>query len=183
MQVIRIGRAFICCGMLVSVAMLAAGCATSATKNAGIGIGNIHLADLKRHEYQILDTVEGEGKVTRILGFGPPMFSRQWGWTRQGSGTAGPLGKIPFNRLKGGSIASASAMFNALTKIPNADAFYTMSKTLEYRGLKPFYWTYTAKVRGKAIRIKPDSELERRNLTGQTITITTEGDMELDIEK
>lgn len=169
--------------MLVIVAILAAGCATSSRESAGIGIGNMQLADLKRHEYQVLDTVEGQGKVTKVLGIGGPLFSKQWGWTRQSSGWAFGIQDGIFSGIKGGYRASASAMYNALGKIPNADAFYTMSKTLEYRGFKPFYWTYTAKVKGKAIRIKPDSELERRNLTGQTITITTEGDMELDIEK
>ena len=183
MREFRIGRAFTCYGMLVSVVILAGGCTTSATQNTGVGIGNIHLADLKRHEYQILDTVEGEGKVTKILGFGPPFFSKQWGWTRQESESSWKSTGNPFSNLRGGATASSSAMYNALTKIPNADAFYTMSKTLEYRGFKPFYWTYTARVKGKAIRIKPDSELERRDLSGQTITITTEGDMELEIEK
>ena len=152
----------------ILVVSLLGGCATDGRQQAGIGLKHMELNELKRHEYQVIDTVEGVGVTRTVLGFTFPLFKQKLGWAGTDSGNT---------RLTGSTFASGRAMYDALGKVPDADAVFTVSKTAERRGIPLLFHTDTATVKIKAIRIKSDEELVKGHLTGRSITITSEGDL------
>lgn len=157
----------------VLVISLLGGCATDGRQQADFGLGNMELNELKRHEYQVIDTVEGVGVTRTILGWTFPLLNRKAGWTGSVSGDPDPTRA---------GLAKGRAMYDALGKVPDADAVFTVSETVERRGVPILFRVDTATVKIKAIRIKSDEELGKGRQSGRSITITSEGDLFFDIE-
>lgn len=162
----------------VLVASILSGCTTAGRQSTGVGIGDLALNELKRHEYVLMDTVEGVGKTTTVLGITFPLFHRQTAWTVSANGFSGPL-RDDAAKAK---LASGRAMYDALSKVPSADAVFTMSKTIEEFRIPFIYRVNTATLKAKGVRIKSDEELDSARQTGKTITITSEGDLEIDVD-
>lgn len=152
----------------VLVVSILGGCATNGRQQSGIGLRNMELNELKRHEYQVIDTVDGIGVTRTVLGLTFPLFKKKLGWTGADTRSRRPAPS---------AFASGRAMYDALGKVPTADAVFTVSKTVERRGVPFLFRTDTATVKIKAIRIKSDEELDKGHLTGRSITITSEGDL------
>jgi hypothetical protein len=119
------------------------GCSSTVKQSPSQPIGALGLESLKRVEYSVLDTVEGTGEVYWICGF------------KFGDDKYGHIDGRVFEK----NDAKAAAMFDALSKVPNADTILPLTTTITQNGFIPFYWRETAKVRGKAIQIKSDKEL------------------------
>ncbi len=129
------------------VAMLG-GCAASNAMKPSAFPG-IRL-DMPRSGYQILNTVEGKGSVTRIL----CIFSlgdSQFGYSSLGGGPA--IGLAALTRAKD---AVAAATYDAISKSPKADMFLPLTTVASSSGLGCLFSTERATVRGKAVRIKSD---------------------------
>jgi hypothetical protein len=143
---------------------MASGCTTTTKKHPGVGIGSLHMAALERNEYAIMDTVEGAGKTTTVLGIFKFPLNRQTGYTLWAGGGEAPPPALSgggfFARRTGVNQASAMAFYNVLAQVPNADAVMPTISTVETTGIPFLIRTHTATVKGKAVRIKTDSELD-----------------------
>lgn len=176
-------------GFMIAMGMMASmtGCTTAANVDSGIGLRKLQLSRIKRHEYQILDTVEGTGKTKKVLGIQFPLLHQYYAMTQSNDGNTSPwmFSQGFFRGAWGGKRAgkaTSKALFDALSKAPNSDAFYTMSQTLESHGFPFFFRIDTATVKGKAIRFKTDAELGDDYVSGPTITIITGDDDDIDID-
>ena len=119
------------------------------------GAGVVQNLETTRSDYQILATTEGTGTAFRILGISFP-----WGASRAFvSGNYLPI----FKQGSGGSGMKACFMatYDALNKVPEADTFIPLTYTLEKNGIPGLFRTFTANVKGKAIKIKTDAELKK----------------------
>jgi hypothetical protein len=137
-------------GLVVGVVLVGAlaGCAGSLARKPGMTPG-LALESVPRSQYQILDTVEGKGKVTTILCF-IKLGDKQFGYSSFGGGSA--LGLAALRPQKD---AAAAATYDAISKVTNADLFMPLTTTGSYSGLGCIYGTERATVRGKAIQINP----------------------------
>jgi hypothetical protein len=138
------------------------GCAAVTKSMPGVGLGPVTLESLDRDEYVVLDSTTGSCETVHFLCFNNRMFGR----TEAGSvniGIQAELAPFPLNILiqlmGGGTSDVGGAVYNALTKVPEADAVIPLTMETETSGLKPIVWTTRARVKGKAIKIKSDSEL------------------------
>ena len=125
---------------------LCAGCATlKVAPPTGVGLD----LSAARSDYSVLATVEGTGKAYTIVGiplpFGAPVGSVF-------SGLSVPGLQVP-NKAMG------IATYDALGKVPDADTIMPLTTTLEKNGIPFIFRTYSATVKGKAIKIKTDAEL------------------------
>lgn len=138
----------LCLGLLL---LMLAGCQSTISKMTQMGVNVLTMEDLDRDEYVILDTVEGHGRVTRVLyifTFG----DKQFGYTSYSGLAANFLGTRDRSAL-------SAATYDALSKVKSADVILPLSSTTSQTGF-PILWSTTrSSVRGKAIRIKTDSEL------------------------
>ena len=153
---------------LVVLGMVATGgCSYTTQKSPQLGLFGLQLEKLCRTDYEVLETVEGTGSVTTVFGF--KTGDNQFGFVgNEGLPPAEGLGGI-FNTVgalfKGlrefvfgpDRTAVPAAVYDAMTKIPEADSFLPMSRTMSTTGLPGFlgffYSKQEASVRGKAIKI------------------------------
>jgi len=137
-------------GVAVLTGSLLPGCTITHSKAPEEGVYSLHLQTLRRSEFSILDTVEGQGEVGKFL----CLFrtgDRKFGHV--GGSTVGGLFPLPPGRN-----AVAAATYDALEKVPDADYILPLTTTVTRSGLPFCFWTEKATVRGKAIKIKSDSE-------------------------
>ncbi len=123
------------------------GCAGSVARKAGIH-PILELAEVPRSQYQIIDTVEGNGQVTTILCLFKTGDS-QFGYSGFGGGSGGMLAALAAPRN-----AAAAATYDAISKVPEADVLMPLTTTASYSGFGCLYRKERATVRGKAIKIK-----------------------------
>jgi len=141
--------------------LILTGCASISRSAPGIGVCPIELEELARNEYVVLDSATGSQETTHfLLVFHSRMFSRQEvgtvGFGAQAMTLACPLS------LLGAFWAPSDvngAIFDALTKMPEAEAVIPLTIETESSGFKPIFWRTRATVKGKAIKIKSDKEL------------------------
>ena len=145
-------------GMIV---IMLGGCSFSHQTMPGSGLWGLGMEELCRQDYTVLETVEGSGTVTRILGF--DTGDSQFGYV----GRAGPDsggGFLEAWRLFLSAFfgpprdAGAAAAYDAMSKIPQADTFLPMTRTISTSGLPGIfgniYSVQQATVRGKSIKIR-----------------------------
>ena len=154
---------FVGLGMAV---MMLGGCSFSHQNAPGAGLSGLTMEGLCRQDYTILDTVEGSGKVTRVLGF--DTGDNQFGYIGAGGpGSAGEPGLAGFFRAFAAALtgpprdAGSAAVYDAMSKVPQADTFLPMTRVVSTSGLPGIfgniYSVQQARVRGKAVKIKPGS--------------------------
>ena len=136
------------------------GCASIARSAPGIGVGPIELEELARDEYVVLDSATGSYETVHFLFFHNRMHSRHEIGT-VGFGVRAATLPFPLTVLAAlrGPCDVGGAMFDAMTKTPEAEAFIPLTIETESFGLPPIFWTTRATVKGKAIKIKSDREL------------------------
>lgn len=150
-------------GIALASVLAITGCAAVTKSVPGVGLGAVTLESLDRDEYVILDSTTGSCETVHFLCFNNRMFGRM----EAGSvniGIQAELVPFPLNiltQLMGAAPSDVGgAVYQALTKVPEADAVIPLTMETDTSGLKPIVWTTRATVRGKAIRIKTDSELD-----------------------
>ena len=112
-------------------------------------LGKLHFGMLKRSEYVIIGEVEGTGSTETYFWFvDSDVFAPNRTYK------AGVIGSYA-----GSSDAEALAIFNAIEKV-DADAIVAPRFETEiYSGPLGFYKRETVTVKGKALKIKTDSDL------------------------
>lgn len=161
-----------CCSRLLLASCLAlmvlTGCATTKSTVPVMGMGDLSFEPLKRGEYTVLKTVEGEGTVYRVLLF----FScgdSQFGYVSRismpgiimGSGSTLP----DFAAVTPQSLASAAATYDAMSKVPEADVVLPVSTQTDSNWFPGFAWLWKAehaRVKCKAIVLKDDSTMPKQ---------------------
>lgn len=140
--------------------LLLTGCASIARSAPGIGVGPIELEELARDEYVVLDSTTGSYETVHFLCFHNRMFSRREVGT-VGFGFRATTVSFPWSLLVALGTPSdvGGAIFDAMTKMPEAEAVIPLTIETESSGLPPIFWTTKATVKGKAIKIKSDREL------------------------
>lgn len=161
-------------GLVVVMAMaVGLGCVSLNKQAPGMGLGPIQFKELERNQYVVMDTVEGSAEVKVFLWVFEVPLDKQIGYvgSYQGAAQAGAggvlagiLSRIPIIGGAGGGISSnkayLAAMYNALGKVPDADAILPTSSQVEIKSvLAGLVKIHKATVKGKAIKIKTDREL------------------------
>ena len=133
---------------LAAASSLLGGC-QSLSRTPGTWVGPLEFEPLKRGEYEILESVEGVGTVTTIFGFA---FA---------SGAQGYVSAFDAPGLlsTGQPAALSKAVYNATSKVRDADIMLPLRSDISVTGIPFFLQTVRATVWGKAIRIKSDDEL------------------------
>jgi hypothetical protein len=163
----------VCLALVVVMAMaVGLGCVSLNKQAPGVGLGSINFDALTRTQYVILDTVEGTADVKVYLWLFEVPLDKQVGYVGGYGGAAqtggvlsGIISKIPIIGGGGGAALSSNkaylaATYNALGKVPEADAILPTSSSVEIHNiLFGLVKTYKATVKGKAIRVKTDKEL------------------------
>ncbi len=136
--------------------LIFAGCATKRQFIAVNEQPTLGLEGLKRNEYQVLETVTGKGCVTRILGIIKitEPENREMEYNRPSQKAIDLLGWL----IGKSSIAHAReiALYSALESVPDADFLLEPRFYDEETGIPLLYTKVCSKVKGKAVRIKPD---------------------------
>jgi anionic cell wall polymer biosynthesis LytR-Cps2A-Psr (LCP) family protein len=117
---------------------------------------------MEREEYVVLDTVTGTCDTVHFL-----FFFNNHMFSTDKTATVGPtlqaeLVPFPLNLLAvlfAGVDDRGRATYNALQKVPEADTIVPLTVETKAAGLNPLFWTTSATVKGKAVKIKSDSEL------------------------
>ncbi|OGP55989.1 MAG: hypothetical protein A2V67_08985 [Deltaproteobacteria bacterium RBG_13_61_14] len=147
------------------------GCVSLNKQAPGVGLGPIMFDELTRTQYVIMDTVEGTAEVKVYLWIFEVPLDKQVGYiggyagaAQTGGALAGIISRIPIIGGAGGAISSnkayLAATYNALGKVPEADAILPTSSQVEVTNvLMGLVKTHKATVKGKAIRVKTDKEL------------------------
>ena len=164
----------VCLALVVVMAMaVGLGCVSLNKQTPGVGLGPITFDELTRTQYVIMDTVEGTAEVKVYLWIFEVPLDKQVGSVGAYMGAAaqtggvlsGIISKIPgIGGGAGGAISSnkayMAAVYNALGKVPEADAILPTSSSVEITNvLFGLVKTHKATVKGKAIRVKSDKEL------------------------
>jgi hypothetical protein len=134
--------------VLVMISLISPGCWTS-TRHEIQGLeAPVMKAQLNRTDYEVLGKAEGEGCV-KYYGLWPlPLF-----WLTL------PLDSGKIYGVGSWSLAKNLAIYNALQKIPDADAVVLPRFESRYERIFVWYRETCVKVRAKAIRLKTDAEL------------------------
>lgn len=133
--------------------LFVSGCSTTVKTAPGVYLGPLEFEGLKRSEYVILGDVTGNAQANRFLWFGKPSAIGV-----RGLGEGGEAKKM--QSLLGRTVENA-AVYDALAKSPEADFILPMIQTTEKSGFYPFSWSESATVKGKAIKIKADENIQR----------------------
>lgn len=134
--------------VLALAATLCTGCWTTTRYEIQGLEAPVMKAQLDRNDYEVMGTTEGEGCV-QYYGLWPlPFFWLTW-----------PLETGKIYGTGSWSLARNLAIYNALTKMPEADA--VVLPRFEDRTKRIFVWykEICVTVRAKAIRLKTDKEL------------------------
>ncbi len=139
--------------VVIGLVLVCTGCATRKTAPAAGVIQNL---DTERSDYNVMASVEGTGKVTKVLGLSFPFFA-----ARAYVPGSIPVMSNPITGPSGGGYkAIGMATHEALNKVPEADTMIPMTYVLEKNGVPIIFRTFQATVRSKAIKIKTDGELK-----------------------
>ncbi|GEM_PF-3557805 len=155
-------------GLAISVG---AGCvSTLMTRQVpGSYIGGLSFDELTRDQYEIMGTVEGTGEAKCYLNFIWRPKDLQEGIIARSLALAPPSPARGISAALGGVTGSTVtynkayqiALYNALTKVPEADMVLPTSATLITKG-GIFVTTYTATVKCRALKLRSDKELGRK---------------------
>jgi len=163
----------VCLALVVVMAMaVGLGCVSLTKQTPGVGLGPIMFDELTRTQYVIMDTVEGTAEVKVYFWILEVPLDKQAGYiggyggaAQTGGVLAGIISKIPIIGGGGGGAISSNkaymaATYNALGKVPEADAILPTSAQVEVKSiLMGLVKIHKATVKGKAIRVKTDKEL------------------------
>lgn len=165
-------KCFVRCALFFVLGLLALsalGCSTSMDKMTLANVSGVNLAPLAREQYEVLDTVEGSGKVTYFLCLPAVSYflnggdnflyvftfgDKQFGYATESAAAVGLFG------LKTRTDSVAAATYDALSKVKAADLLLPLSSRTSKTGLPGLYVTMRSTVRGKALRIKTDVDLK-----------------------
>lgn len=145
----------ICVAMLGILTLVGSGCATTKVAPAN---GIVQNLTAERNDYVVMSTVTGTAKAYKIVGIPFPWFK--------------PRAVVPGPRpVSGAGILGVSGLMSekvigmathdAIGKIPDADTIIPLTYTVEKNGFPIIYRIWTADVKGKAIRIKTDADLDK----------------------
>ncbi|NQU44420.1 hypothetical protein HQ520_14110 [bacterium] len=143
--------------LLASIGLIAGltGCRATVSKMTVMETPTLEFAGLERDQYEILDTVEGHGMTARLF-FLIPIGDKEFGYLSPHPTATSP----PFGARRS---AMAAATYDALSKVQEADMILPLSFTTSRSGIPFIYQKWRSKVKGKAVRIKSDTDLARES--------------------
>lgn len=118
-------------------------------------IGSITLDNLKRDEFQVVGDFEGQACGSVLLWFIPIGYEDRRVYL---SGTSSGL-RLPWTGL---TALEEAALYNAIERIKGADFVLSLRSRTEGSD----YWVYRTEcvtVQGKAVRLRPDVRVQRKD--------------------